>query len=216
MFFSHSFITAAFSVIVVISNIISAKLFFLPIFENFAIPAGLITYPITFLLSDLMTELYGQAQAKKMIWTAFALSLLSLGVIEAALALPSAPLESQAPFEAVLGLNFWIVIASLTAFLIAQSLDVYLYAAIKKWTGEPHLWIRNNGSTLASQIVDTFTVNWIYLFFGLGMNLEAIASIALFSYLYKALFSIALTPFFYLLVTLGRRTNALVPQSHYR
>lgn len=212
MFFSHSFITAAFSVIVVISNIISAKLFFLPVFDNFAIPAGLITYPLTFLLSDLMTELYGQAQAKKMIWTAFALSIVSLGVIEAALLLPSA---SQTPFEMVLGLNFWIVIASLAAFLLAQWIDVYLYAVIKRWTGEPKLWLRNNGSTLASQIVDTATVNWIYLFFGLGMSYDAIASIALFSYLYKAVFSVALTPLFYLLVTLGKRQIA-TPQSHYQ
>lgn len=212
MFFSHSFITAAFSVIVVISNIISAKLFFLPVFDNFAIPAGLITYPLTFLLSDLMTELYGQAQAKKMIWTAFALSIVSLGVIEAALLLPSA---SQAPFEMVLGLNFWIVIASLVAFLLAQSIDVYLYATIKRWTGEPKLWLRNNGSTLASQVVDTATVNWIYLFFGLGMSYDAIASIALFSYLYKAVFSVALTPLFYLLVALGKREIA-TPQSHYQ
>lgn len=198
--------------IVVISNIISAKLFFLPVFDNFAIPAGLITYPLTFLLSDLMTELYGQAQAKKMIWTAFALSIVSLGVIEAALLLPSA---SQAPFEMVLGLNFWIVIASLAAFLLAQWMDVYLYAAIKRWTGEPKLWLRNNGSTLASQIVDTATVNWIYLFFGLGMSYEVIASIALFSYLYKAVFSVALTPLFYLLVALGKRKIA-TPQSHYQ
>lgn len=207
MFFSYSFLTAAFSVIVVISNVVSAKLFFFPLIDNFAIPAGLITYPLTFLLSDLMTELYGQSQAKKMIYTALTLSILGFAIIEMALLLPAAPSEAQEIFEAVLGLNGWIVLASLVAFLIAQSLDVYLYAAIKKWTGERFLWIRNNGSTLASQVVDTVTVNWIYLFFGLGMGHEAIAQIALFSYFYKALLSIALTPLFYLLVALGRRQS---------
>lgn len=205
MFFSYSFITAAFSVIVVISNVISAKLFLLPIFDSFAIPAGLITYPITFLLSDLMTELYGQEQAKQMIRTALLLSVLCFGIIEIALILPASHPEIQTSFETVLGINGWIVLGSLTAFLIAQSMDVYLYALIKKWTGEPLLWLRNNGSTLLSQIVDTIAVNWIYLFFGLGMGHEEIAQIALFSYIYKALFSVALTPVFYLLVSLGKR-----------
>lgn len=205
MFFSYSFITAAFSVIVVISNVISAKLFLLPLFDNFAIPAGLITYPLTFFLSDLMTELYGKDQAKLMIRTALLLSVLCLGIIEIALILPASHQEIQASFESVLGVNGWIVFGSLTAFIIAQSLDVYLYALIKRWTGEPHLWLRNNGSTLLSQIVDTAAVNWIYLYFGLGMGHEAIAQIALFSYAYKALFSVALTPVFYLFVSLGKR-----------
>lgn len=203
--FSAGTITAAFSVLVVISNAISAKLIPLPLFDSFAIPAGLITYPVTFILSDLMTELYGTKEGRKMVMTALLLSLLSYAVIQLALWLPSHQPAFQQSFDAVLGLNGWIVLASLTAFTAAQTLDVQLYALIRSWTGERMLWLRNNGSTLISQLVDTLLVNWIFLKYGLGMEAAAIFQIIAFSYSYKALFSIGMTPFFYWLVRRGRK-----------
>lgn len=198
-------ITAAFSVLVVISNTISAKLIPLPLFDAFAIPAGLITYPLTFLLSDLITELYGAKEGRKMVMTALALSLLSYGVIQTALWLPSHQPEFQHSFDTVLGLNGWIVLASLTAFLVAQTLDVQLYALIRTWTGDRLLWLRNNGSTLVSQLVDTVLVNWIFLHYGMKMENSLIFQVMVFSYAYKAAFSIGMTPLFYWLVSRGKR-----------
>lgn len=202
-------ITAAFSVLVVISNAISAKLIPLPLFDAFAIPAGLITYPITFILSDLITELYGAKEGRRMVLTALGLSLLSYAIIQIALWLPSNQPDFQRSFDAVLGLNGWIVLASLTAFVAAQILDVQLYAWIRSLTGDRMLWLRNNGSTLISQLVDTVLVNWIFLRFGLGMETTAIFHIMLFSYGYKAVFSIGMTPLFYWLVRRGRELPAL-------
>lgn len=202
-------ITAAFSVLVVISNAISAKLIPLPLFDAFAIPAGLITYPLTFILSDLITELYGAKEGRRMVLTALGLSLLSYAIIQIALWLPSNQPDFQQSFDAVLGLNGWIVLASLTAFVAAQILDVQLYAWIRSLTGERLLWLRNNGSTLISQLVDTVLVNWIFLHFGLGMETTAIFQIMLFSYGYKAVFSIGMTPLFYWLVRRGREMPAL-------
>ncbi|MGK5595605.1 MAG: queuosine precursor transporter [Parachlamydiaceae bacterium] len=209
MFFSsrqslYQVISAAFCVIVVISNIISAKMVRLPLFEAFAIPAGLITYPLTFLLSDLATELFGEKKAKSMIYTAFALNVLSFGIIYVALQLPAISEQEQTAFQAVLGLSGLRTFSSLVSFVSAQVVDVQLYALIKRWTGPHHLWLRNNGSTLTSQLVDTLMIDIIYLYWGLEMSFEQVLPIMCFSYCYKAFFSMFNTPIFYLLVNITK------------
>ena len=122
-------ICAVFCVIVVFSNIISAKMVVLP-YLNFSIPAGLITYPLTFLLSDLVTEIYGVKKAKLMIYIALGMNLLSFGIIELSLWLPTETFESQNAFREVLGLSGLRIISSLTAYVIAQIVDIQLYALI--------------------------------------------------------------------------------------
>lgn len=203
---------AAFCVIVVLSNIISAKFFSLPYLQDFSIPAGLITYPFTFLISDLVTEVYGAKKAKTMVYTAFGMAILSYLIIQVALALPNNDPENQQAFQSVLGLNGLIISASLIAYLLAQVLDIQLYALIKQWTGSRFLWLRNNGSTLISQIVDTITVNAIHLYWGLGMEIEVVLKIILLSYSYKAVFSLLNTPLFYLWVFLAKTDWTVFPQ----
>lgn len=200
----YEMIQAAFCVIVVISNIISAKMFTLPFFD-FSIPAGLITYPLTFLLSDLTTEIFGAQKAKSMVFHALGMTLLSYAIIQFSLMLPSSDPLQELAYQSVLGLNGIIIFASLTAYVIAQILDIQLYALIKRWTGEKHLWLRNNGSTLISQIADTITVNTIHLHFGLGLDMATVMQIMLFSYIYKATFSVLNTPLFYLGVYLIKK-----------
>jgi uncharacterized integral membrane protein (TIGR00697 family) len=195
----YQIISCAFCVIVVISNIISAKMFKVP-FLNLSVPAGLLTYPLTFLLSDLTTEIFGSKKSKLMVYMALGMSLLAYTIIQGALLLPSS-VDDKA-FSKVLGINGLLVIASLIAYVLGQILDIQLYARIKKWTGEPMLWLRNNGSTLVSQIVDTIVVNTILLYWGLSMPFAEVLVIMLFSYLYKAVFSLALTPLFYFSVYL--------------
>lgn len=198
----YQIICASFCIIAVMSNIISAKMIHLPFLQEFSIPAGLITYPITFLLSDLVTEVFGPKRAKVMVYIALGMNLLSFGIIQLALMLPNIDAQEQAVFKAVLGLSGLRIFASLTAYIVAQLVDIQLYALIKKWTGTPHLWLRNNGSTCASQIVDTVIVDLIYLYMGLGMGLLEVASIMLISYAYKVIFSFVNTPLFYLFVHL--------------
>lgn len=210
----HSFfqlISSTFCVIVVISNIISAKMFQLPFLENFFIPVGLLTYPLTFLLSDLTTEFFGEKQAKFMIYIAFFLNTISFGLIQLALFLPALSVEDQIAFQAVLGLSGLRIFSSLTSFLTAQIVDVQLYALIKRWTGPNLLWLRNNGSTLVSQLVDTLMIDILYLYWGLGMEFAQVLPIMCFSYIYKVFFSIASTPLFYFLVALTK-ARLLVPK----
>lgn len=202
----YQVIVASFSVIVVVSNILSAKMVALP-WISIAIPAGLITYPLTFLLSDLVTEIYGAKPAKMMVYIALGMSLLSFGLIEFALILPAGSLQEQKAFQAVLGLSGLRIFASLVSYLTSQIVDIQLYAMIKQWTGPKFLWLRNNGSTCLSQIVDTILIDLIYLWWGLGMGMVEVVPIMLFSFSYKAFFSLANTPLFYLLVFLSRRND---------
>ncbi len=196
-------ICASFCVIVVISNILSAKLVALP-FLALSIPAGLITYPLTFLLSDLVTEIFGAKRAKLMVYIALAMSLLSFGMIQLAVYLPGSELEEQRAFQVVLGLSGLRIFSSLISYVTSQLVDIQLYAAIRRWTGSKFLWLRNNGSTCVSQIVDTVMIDLIFLWWGLGMTMAEVAPIMVFSYAYKAFFSIACTPLFYFLVFLVR------------
>lgn len=193
-------ICASFCVIVVLSNILSAKMVMLPLLA-FSIPAGLITYPLTFLLSDLVTEIFGANRAKMMVYIALGVSLLSFAMIQICLMLPAAGSEEQA-FQAVLGLSGLRVFSSLISYVTAQIVDIQLYAAIKRWSGPKFLWLRTNGSTCISQIVDTVMIDLIFLWWGLGMTMVEVAPIMVFSYAYKAVFSIACTPLFYFFIFL--------------
>ena len=195
----YNVICVTFSVMVLMSNIISAKMVALP-FLDFSIPAGLVFYPITFLLSDLVTELFGVKRAKEMVYMALAMNLLSFAMIELTLILPTQNFEEQGAFRIVWGLSGLRIFASLTAYAIAQIADIYLYAWIKRWTGPRFLWLRNNASTCISQIIDTAAIDIIYLYWGLSMDIAQVLPIMIFSYTYKAFFSLASTPLFYYFV----------------
>jgi len=199
----YQLICAAFAVIVVISNIISAKMVQVPFMDGFAIPAGLITYPLTFLLSDFVTEIFDAKRAKLMVYIALAMNLLGYGLIQAVLMLPGIGGEDQRAFEVVMGLSGLRIFSSLVSYLVAQVADIQIYAAIKRWTGPRFLWFRNNVSTCLSQIIDTILIDIIFLYWGLGMSFEIVLPIMLFSFAYKIFFSIANTPLFYLIIYLA-------------
>lgn len=196
---TYQIICSSFSVLVVLSNILSAKMVALPLID-LSVPVGLILYPLTFLLSDLVTEIFGSKKAKLMVYIALGMSLLSFGIIQIGLILPGSNLEDQKAFQAILGLTGLRIFSSLISYLTSQIVDIQLYAAIKKWTGPGLLWFRNNASTCISQIVDTLMIDIIFLWWGLGMRMSEVAPIMVFSYLYKACFSIISTPLFYALV----------------
>ena len=192
-------LSATFCVIVVLSNIISAKMVVLP-YIDFSIPAGLVTYPLTFFLSDLVTEFFGPKKAKFMVYVGLGMNLLSFGIIELALWLPIDKPVSQNTLREVLGLSGLRIFSSVVAYTIAQIVDIQLYTLIKKWTGTSFLWLRNNGSTCISQMIDTLTIDIIFLYWGLNMEIYQVLSIMIFSYAYKAIFSAATTPLLYFCV----------------
>lgn len=204
--FVYQLISTGFCVIVLLSNLLSAKMVPLP-WLHLTIPAGLITYPLTFFISDLVTELFGAKRARLMVFIALGMNLLSLGIIQIGLALPGQGVEEERAFQAVLGLGALRIFSSLISYLAAQLVDIQLYAAIRRWTGSKWLWLRANGSVFVSQIVDTVLIDLLCLSWGLSMPLAEVVPIMLFSYLYKALFSVACTPLFYLFVQLLKQNK---------
>lgn len=118
-------------------------------------PAGLLLYPLTFFLSDLVTEVYGATKATMMVYLAFGLSILSCFIITITLLAPSPTKENYQQFQNVFCLSGVLLIASLTAYVVSQIVDIHIYSILKLWTGESYLWLRNNVSTLIAQLMDT-------------------------------------------------------------
>jgi len=227
----YSVLMAAFVVVLVLTNIIGIKLFLafpetMPagLFgQPITLTTGLITYPLTFLLTDVVCEVYGRRRGNLMVMTGFVMSLVSLLLIEIALVLPGAPpwaatnphfttvREMQLAFESVFTLPGVLIFASMTAYLVAQLLDVHLFHFWKRLTRGRHLWFRNNASTMLSQLVDTIIVNSIFLGFGLGLGWALVAEIIAGSYLFKLAMALLDTPFVYLGVAAVRRYAGIAP-----
>lgn len=160
---------------------------FIKLFEawgfTFAIAVGVLPYPITFLCTDLISELYGKARASMVVWTGLGLNvwvvfILWLGGVlpgfEAMNAETGLPLRDEAGrlpvFFEIRALTFGAVLASMIAYLSAQFVDVYVFHWLRNITKGKHLWLRNNGSTLFSQFVDTLAVILITYFLTSGLD----------------------------------------------
>jgi uncharacterized integral membrane protein (TIGR00697 family) len=208
-----------FSVVVVVSNLITVKLVKLPFFGDQAIPCGLITFPLTFVVSDLVVEIFGEKRARFMIYVGFAMSMISFLMVNLAIRLPPHAewvstfnpsgyvdsYEYQAAYESVFGLNGLALFSSLLAYGTSQLLDVRMFAFFKELTKSKHLWLRNNVSMLIAQIADTLIVNTLVLYWGLKLDLYFVMQICITCYIYKAIFGMCNTPLFYGAVNLAKR-----------
>jgi queuosine precursor transporter len=223
---TYTVLAACFAVVLVLTNIIGTKLFLLfpdggPGWFNGGRPvtltAGIITYPLTFLLTDLVSELWGRRRANLMVLLGFGMSLLMLAVLQVGVWLTPSELWTQAAFGfdsaqrmqeayAVVFHNPRLLLfASMLAYLVAQLIDVRLYHFWWKVTGGRWMFVRNNGSTSISQLVDTIIVNGIFLRWGFGLEWETIWSIILWVYVCKMALALCDTPLIYLGRALLRR-----------
>lgn len=193
---SHGLVTC-FAVVVIVSNILSAKMLDVP-FVGSMIPAGGITYPFSFLISNLMTELFGVKKARYMVYICFAASFLSFLMIGAVLLLPGRQTVENQAFHITLGLSALRFFSSMLAYVVSQIADIQVYAFIKKLTGGRRLWMCSNGSTIFSQLIDTLILDILFLYFGLGMRIQEVIGVMAISIGYKTVCSIAMTPLFYL------------------
>jgi hypothetical protein len=144
---------------------------------------GVLPYPVTFLCTDLISEVYGKKRASNVVWMGFFLNIwvafvLWLGgvlppevAMDPATGLPPEGTGGRLFFE-VQHLAFGSVIASMTAYLVAQLCDVHLYHFWKRLTNGRHLWLRNNGSTMVSQLVDSFAVMTVTHFYANGLPID--------------------------------------------
>lgn len=211
-------LAAAFVVTLVLTNIVGIKLFQAPGYPEFALTTGILTYPLTFLFTDLVSEIYGKKRADFMVVLGFVMSMLMLGIVQLALNVtPHAywvPPEGayyadvqgyQTAFESVFALNGVLLVGSMLAYLCAQLVDNYLYHFWKRLTNGKHLWLRNNGSTWISQLVDTAIVNSILFYIGFGMEFWTGVGIMVTIYLYKVCLAVLDTPLIYLGVFLLKK-----------
>ena len=176
----------------VVSNIIAGKVVML---FGLTFPAAVIAYPWTFLCTDIIGELWGKRQANQTVRVGIVVQIFSMVLTYAAIALPVAPYTSefQAVFKAVLGSSGRFVFASLCAYLVSQFCDVTIFHTLKNKCRGKHKWLRNNASTMTSQLFDTA------IFIGIGFwgTVPSILPMIFGQYIVKVFLALCDTPFFY-------------------
>ena len=134
---------------------------------------GVLPYPVTFLCTDLISELYGRKRAANVVWMGFVLNLWVVFILWLGGVLPGTAGSEGAVFFQVQTLAFGAVVASMIAYLTAQLCDVWLFHFWKRLTQGRHLWLRNNGSTMVSQLVDSTAVILVTHFYARGLPIAA-------------------------------------------
>lgn len=168
-----------------------------------SIPVGLLAYPFTFLATDLISELFGRKKAQLVVWIGFFLNIYMLLIMSMGHWLSNTYGVSGGLnlFEGVYDFVIANTISSMIAYLIAQSVDVRLFHFWKRLTKGKHLWLRNNGSTMFSQLVDsTLILSILYMSGNLGENVVTFGALGILivnSYLFKFFFALFDTPIFY-------------------
>ena len=196
------FLSGIFLTSLVLANIIGTTKF-VYVF-GLTVPAGVLAYPFTFLATDLICELYGKKRAQSLVWVGFTMNFFMLGLMMLGHYLKDASGISGATstFENVYEFMIGNVIASMIAYLIAQSVDVRLFHFWKSLTKGKHLWLRNNLSTVVSQLVDTTAIMTVLYFANnLGSSIQSISDLVgliFASYIFKVLVALFDTPLFYL------------------
>jgi hypothetical protein len=191
---------ALFASLTVLANIIAYKIVTVGSVAGFALigPAGVIVYASTFLITDLISEMYGREQAKKAVIAGLAANIVALVSIHIAVNWTPAPFmtpESLRAFNEVLSFAPRLVVASVIAYTISQTHDVYAFHFWKKITGGKYLWLRNNASTTVSQAIDT--VIFISIAFYGVVSIDALLSMIVGQYLLKVAIAALDTPFIY-------------------
>ncbi|WP_272023801.1 queuosine precursor transporter [Olleya namhaensis] len=204
---------ALFITSLVVSNLIFQKFFYwYPLDINifgaklFEISVGILPYPITFLITDLISEIYGKKRANQIVIGGIFASVFSLLIVYTANAVSA---TSWSPvgdnlFSTVFGNTMIAVFASMMAYLLAQLVDIQIYHFWKRITKGKHLWLRNNFSTFLSQFVDTFSVLFLLCSFG-EIAWDRFAGLLISGFIFKVLIAILDTPFLYLGVYLFRK-----------
>lgn len=199
------FVTSIFVTVLILSNIIAVKLVFI---GGLILPAAVVLFPISYIFGDILTEVYGFANARKVIWTGFFCNLLAVMAIWIGGILPAAPIWSvgnfqspdaaQQAYSAILGFTPRLLLASFIAYLIGEFLNSFVLAKLKIRTQGRFLWLRTIGSTIVGEGADSAIFITI-AFFGI-LPSGALFAMILSQWMFKVGYEILATPFTYLLV----------------
>jgi uncharacterized integral membrane protein (TIGR00697 family) len=189
-----------FAVLIVVGNLIYQKFVFLPVphFHTFELSVGAILYPLTFLLTDLITELYGKEKANFCVKLGLGMNIFVACAIATMVHLEATPWSKvdNGIFQQVFGLYTVAFLGSILACYTAQTVDIILYLGIRKITNGKWLWARNTGSTAISLFIDTFIVITFMAAFHV-LPADRMWTLIINSYCFKLFFSICSTPLFY-------------------
>ena len=177
---------------------------------SFNLTCGVLLWPLEFIITDIVNEYYGPKAVRRISYTAIALISYAFIMFYIAMEIPAADFwigskkemgidNMQLAFGGIFGQGMWIILGSLTAFLVSQIVDVTVFHKIKKATGEKWVWLRATGSTVVSQLVDSFVVLFIAFKIGNGWSWQLVLAICLVNYAYKFTMAIILTPVIYLM-----------------
>jgi queuosine precursor transporter len=175
---------------------------------SFTLTCGVLLWPLEFVMTDIVNEFYGPKAIRRISYVAVA--LISYAYLMFFLAIKTSPADfwvvnnlssgvpdMQSAFKGVFGQGMRIIIGSLVAFLVSQIVDVTIFHKIKKLTGEKHVWLRATGSTVVSQLVDSYIV--LFIAFTGTFTWQRILAIGIMNYTYKFIMAIVLTPLIYLI-----------------
>ncbi len=175
---------------------------------SFSLTCGVLLWPLEFVITDVVNEYYGPKAVRRISYTAVA--LIGYAFLMFYLAMRIAPADfwiaskqadgipdMQQAFGGIFGQGMWIILGSLTAFLVSQIVDVTVFHRIKKITGHKWVWLRATGSTVVSQLVDSFVVLFIAFKIGNGWSWQLVLAICVVNYTYKFTMAIVLTPLIY-------------------
>ena len=194
-----------FASLTVLANLLAVKTI---TFGPFIAPAAVLVYASTFLLTDILSELFGEEKARLAVWTGILANMVMLVSVLIALRWSASPLMDPglaSSFDAVFGFAPRVIAASMIAYLVSQHHDVWAYGFWRRKTGGKHMWLRNNASTMASQGIDTLIFITL-AFYGLVPNSILLQMMAG-QYVIKVLIAALDTPFIYLALEAARRAG---------
>jgi queuosine precursor transporter len=205
------FVTAVFVTCLIVSNIIAVKIASfgsLPFIGPLFLPAAVIVFPISYIFGDILTEVYGYARTRQVIWIGFGCNLLAVAAIWAGGLLPAAPFwnaglfdlphVAQTAYDAILGFTPRLLAASFTAYLAGEFLNSYVLARLKVATAGKWLWLRTISSTLVGQLADSGL--FIALAFAGVVPLTVLVQMIVTQWLFKCAYEAAATPLTYAMV----------------
>lgn len=219
----YLFLASIFIASLVACNLIFQKFFYWKPFEalgwdySFEISVGLIPYPITFLVTDLISEIYGAKKANRVVMSGVIASLFVFGIVLISDAVPATSWSpvGDSTFSEVFGLTGVAVFASMMAYLFAQFIDIRIFHFWKRLTNGRKLWLRNNFSTIPSQFIDTLMVLALLCYFG-AIAWDKFWILFLNGFLYKVLVALFDTPLFYLTSGWAKKYFELGPNEELR
>jgi uncharacterized integral membrane protein (TIGR00697 family) len=205
-------VVAFFVTDLLISNVIAVKT--ISPFTVFGHPVVLqaadLIFPVTYILGDVLTEVYGFKRARQAIWIGFGCNLFAAAAIYLGQALPpNADWHDQASYDAILGTQFRILAASFTAYLFGEFINSYVLAKMKVWTEGKYLWTRTIGSTVVGQAFDSSIFCTLAFYGEPWMPNEALLALILFQWMFKVAYETCATPLTYAVVNFLKRKEGI-------